>query len=88
MMQNFKKHFLYLTKKQTASSKLLYNHILDLIFTECSKKFDELLDIILNSPDFQDEGKLGYIKEMVKIKEKWSSAHQPVGFNSGIHTNS
>jgi hypothetical protein len=54
---------------------LLYNHILDLIFTECSKKFDELLDIILTSPDLQDEGKIGYLKEMVNIKEKWSSAH-------------
>jgi len=46
MMQNFKKHFVYLSKRKNASSKMLYNHIMDAIFTESPKRFQELQDII------------------------------------------
>lgn len=42
MMQNFKKHFVYLSKRKTATSKLLYNHIMDSIFTDSPKRFQEL----------------------------------------------
>ena len=86
MMQNFKKHFVYLTKRKTAASKLLYNHMMDLIFTGSTKKFQELQDIIFQSPDMLDEAKLSYLRSLLLIKEKWASAHQPIIFNSGVHT--
>lgn len=33
-----------------------------------------------------DESKLTYLRSLLLIKEKWTSAHQPIVFNSGIHT--
>ena len=39
MMQNFKKHFVYLSKRKNAHSKMLYNHIMDSIFTESPSRF-------------------------------------------------
>ena len=39
MMQNFKKHFVHLSKRKTGHSKLLYNHIMDTIFCDSPKKF-------------------------------------------------
>jgi hypothetical protein len=64
-----------LTKRKTAASKLLYNHMMDLIFTNSSKKFQELLDIIFQSPDMLDEAKLSYLRQLLLIKEKWASSH-------------
>jgi transposase-like protein len=46
MMQNFKKHFVYLSKRKNACAKMLYNHIMDAIFTDSPKRFQELQDII------------------------------------------
>jgi hypothetical protein len=86
MMQNFKKHFIFLTKRKTASSKLLYNHILDLIFAETPTKFTQLLNIVFSSPELLDEQKLNYLRQLLLIKEKWASAYMPRVFNSGIHT--
>lgn len=39
MQNNFKKHFVYLSKRKTCTAKLLYNHIIDSIFTESPKRF-------------------------------------------------
>ena len=86
MMQNFKKHFVYLSKRKNACAKMLYNHIMDAIFTESPKRFQELQDIIFQSPDQLDETKLNYLRQIFQIKEKWASAHQPILFTSGIHT--
>lgn len=39
MQNNFKKHFVFLNKKKVSSGRLLYNHIIDCIFTESPKRF-------------------------------------------------
>lgn len=87
MMQNFKKHFVFLSKRRGAAGKLLFNHIIDCIFVESPKKFSELTDVIF-STDQLDEKRLGYLRKMFMIKEKWATAHQPPVFNAGMHTTS
>ena len=42
MMQNFKKHFVFLSKRKNAHSKMMYNHIMDAIFTESPARFQQL----------------------------------------------
>jgi len=46
MMQNLKKHFVYLSKRKSAASKMLYNHIIDAIYCDQPKRFVELQDVI------------------------------------------
>jgi hypothetical protein len=46
MMQNLKKHFVYLSKRRSACSKLLYNHIIDAIYCDQQDRFTELQDLI------------------------------------------
>lgn len=86
MQNNFKKHFVFLNKKKTCSGRLLYNHIIDCIFTESPKRFQELQDVIFQNSELLDNDRLKYLRQLFQIKEKWSSAHQPVLFNAGIHT--
>jgi len=54
---------------------MLYNHIMDAIFTESPARFQQLQDIIFQSPDQLDESKLNYLRGLFQIKEKWASAH-------------
>jgi hypothetical protein len=35
-----------------------------------------------------DRERLAYLRELLLIKEKWATAHQPIVFNSGVHTTS
>ena len=91
MMQNFKKHFVYLSKRKHAHSKMLYNHIMDSIFTDSPERFQQLQDVIFQSysatgGDSLDASKLQYLRQLFLIKEKWASAHQPILFTAGIHT--
>jgi len=86
MMQNFKKHFMYLSKRKNSCAKMVYNHIMDAIFTENPLHFQRLQDIIFQTPDQLDETKLNYLRGVFQIKEKWASSHQPILFTSGMHT--
>jgi hypothetical protein len=52
----------HLTKRKQCSSKLLYNHIIDSIFIESPKKFQELQDIIFSAPDLLDESRISYLR--------------------------
>jgi hypothetical protein len=59
--------------------------IIGLIFTDSLKEFQEYQEIIFSSSIIDDKKKL-YLKKMLAIKEKWSTAYQPLVFNGGIHT--
>ena len=73
-MQNLKKHFVYLSKRKHANSKMMYNHLMDCIFCDSPKRFRELQDIIFASADL-DAKKLEHLRKLFLIKEKWSTAH-------------
>ena len=49
MLQNFKKHFVFLSKRRGVASKLLYNHICEMIYNESPKKFTELQDVVFHT---------------------------------------
>jgi hypothetical protein len=74
MMQNFKKHFMHLSKRKTGHSKLLYNHIMDTIFCDSPKRFQELQDVIFQNSDLEPQ-RLHYLRQLFLIKEKWSTAY-------------
>lgn len=42
MLQHLRKHFTYLAKRKSSTSKLLYNHIIDAIYCDVPKRFIEL----------------------------------------------
>lgn len=86
MMCNFKRHFFYLTKKKGGPSKILYNKIIDTIFTPNPKDFQELQEISFSSQEHLDEAKLDYLRKMFAIKEKWAAAYTPAIFHAGTHT--
>lgn len=65
MMQNFKKHFVYLSKRKACASKMLYNHIIDSIYTDQPKKFIELQDLIFEQGvDMMDPSKIEYLRKL------------------------
>ena len=86
MMCNFKRHFFFLTKKKDGASKILFQKIIDTIFTPNPKDFQELQEIIFSSQDRLDETKLDYLRKMFAIKEKWAAAFTPAIFHAGTHT--
>jgi len=86
MMLNFKKNFMFLSKRATCHSKTTYNHIMDTIFTPSPTRFQSLQQIIFSTPDLLSSPHLHYLRSLHLIKEKWSTAHQPPLFTAGIHT--
>ena len=86
MMLNFKKNFMFLSKRKNAYAKTTYNHIMDTIFTENPSRFQELQDIIFSTPDQLSDTNYNYLRGIFQIKEKWSTCHQPNIFTAGIHT--
>ena len=85
MMQNFKRHFLYLKGKRSAEAHQLHKMIIGLIFTESYKEFEEYLHLIFSS-SLLDETKKQYLRKMLQIKTKWAAHAWPRVFNGGIHT--
>ena len=43
-----KKHFVFLSKRRSGASKLLYNHIIDSIYCDEPDKFTELQDVVFS----------------------------------------
>lgn len=62
MLQHFKKTFVYLSKRKSANSKLLYNHIVDTIFCESPTRFQELIDLIFTSSNEMEPSKLAHLR--------------------------
>lgn len=94
MQQNFKKHFMYLTKLRNTGGllpKKLYKILVgDLIFGDCQKKFWQNIELIF-SEDAQillGQDKLRYLQKLLMIKEKWTTAFNPRLFSAGTHTTS
>eukprot|EP00347_Sterkiella_histriomuscorum_P007670 403348024 len=85
MMQNLKKHFVFLNKTKKLHQKQLYNHIIECIYTPDPKKFQELQDIIFQQSEELDEQRMSYLRQLFQIKEKWAYAFQPHLFNAGLH---
>ena len=86
MMQHLKKHFIYLQKRKSSTSKLLFNHIIDAIYCDSSKRFIELQDVIFQQTDQLDSQKMDYLRRLFQIKEKWASAHIPAVFTGGMNS--
>lgn len=85
MMQNFKRHFLFLKGMRRAEANQLHKMIIGLIFTESFKEFEEFLHHIFSST-LIDEMKKQYLRKMIQIKQKWASHACPWIFTGGIHT--
>ncbi|CAI2386947.1 unnamed protein product [Moneuplotes crassus] len=86
MMCNFKRHFFYLRKKRSGAAKILHQKIIDTIFCRTPKEFHENQEIIFSSDDLLDPQKMGYLRKMFSIKEKWAAAFTPALFHAGTHT--
>ena len=82
MMQNIKKHFLYLAQRPDAASSLLYNHIIDSIYAETPARFQEMTDLIFNS-GMLDSKHHDYLRNLWLIKSKWAAAYIPREFTGG-----
>ncbi|CAI2385530.1 unnamed protein product [Moneuplotes crassus] len=87
VMNNFKRHFLYLQKKKGFGPKNLYQKIINLIYTPSAKEFQEIQEVLFSptNDDIGDE-KLQYLRQMFAIKEKWAEAFCPIEFNAATHT--
>lgn len=78
MQQNFKKHFLYLKRSKEGIGKLLYKYLVyDLIYEEHQDLFEAYLNIVFENSSLIGESKLSYLKNLLAIKEKWTSAYAP-----------
>ncbi|CDW84932.1 UNKNOWN [Stylonychia lemnae] len=89
MQQNFKKHFMFLKRIHQGQAKLLYKYIVyDLIYEENYQKFQTTLNIIFQHADLVTEAKLTYLRNLMQIKEKWTTAYAPDIFLARTHTTS
>ncbi|CAI2359717.1 unnamed protein product [Moneuplotes crassus] len=82
IQQLFRRQFIHLSKRKSASANMLYRHIIETISTNSSQRFLELQDIIFSSDDHLSEEKLEYLRSMFAIKEKWSNAYIPNVFTA------
>jgi len=76
----------YLSKRKSGTSKLLYNHIIDSIYCDQPKRFTELQDVIFQQNEYLDASKIDYLRKLFLIKEKWATAHLPNIFTGGMNT--
>ena len=92
MMQNFKKHFLYLSNlkgPQSLEGRQLYKYLTgDVIFNDNVKNFWKVSEIIFNSEHLLGPERIKYLRQMWQIKEKWTAAFAPKDFIAGTHTTS
>jgi len=65
---------------------MLYKYIIDLIYVDSPKKFQEMSEIIFSTKGHIDDKKLAYLRFMLNIKEKWATAYTPKVFHAGTHT--
>jgi len=74
MMQNFKKHFMFLLKNKNWKSRKLHASIMELIFEPEPLRFQFLQEVIFENPDeLIKRERLLYLKKMLLLKEKWAS---------------
>jgi len=68
-------------------AKMLYSKIIDLIYNQSPKEFQESQELIFSSSQIlMPEEKLCYLRQMFAIKEKWAEAFAPTQFNAATHT--
>jgi hypothetical protein len=84
MLENLKIHFGHLAKRKSATSKLLYNYILETVTCDSSKKFTELQDVIFQQNEQLDSANIAYLRKLFQIKQKWALAHMPNVFTGGL----
>ena len=86
VLNNLKRHFIFLQKKKGAGPKMLYNQIMELIFTPSPKRFQEIQELIFSSNEHLNDHLLQYLRSMFAIKEKWAEAFSPNLFSAATHT--
>lgn len=76
-----------MSSSKLKSTKQLYNHITDIIFTEDTERFQQLQELIMQiAPEVVEKDKLLLLKHLFSIKERWATAYQPQMNLFGIHT--
>ena len=80
---------MFLSKRHAPGAKALYKHIVySLLFTRDPFKFGKICELIFQNENMLGEDKIRYLRSLIQIKEKWSSAFTPPVFNAGTHATS